>query len=121
MHKTIAMLSLSVIFVAPFLREAKTQQIDAMPKTMDIRILAESVPRFDIGGGCRIDNISSAPDAGFDEPTKRCMQDERRARDLLESRWSQLAAHNRIVCIGETYDASGSRLTFESGRGFPWS
>jgi hypothetical protein len=107
MRKTIAMLSLSVLFVATLLREANTQQIDVMFNTMDIRIVAESVPEFDIGGGCRIDNISSGLDTGLDEPIKRCMQNERNARDQLNSRWSQLAVHDRIVCIGETYDSSG--------------
>jgi hypothetical protein len=44
-------LSLSVLFVVAFLREVNTQQTDAMSDTMDIRILAESVPKVDIGGG----------------------------------------------------------------------
>jgi hypothetical protein len=107
MRKNIPMLSLSAIFVVAFLQEANAQQIDAMSNAMDIRILAGSVPKFDIGGGCRVDNTSSSLDAGLDESIKRCMQDEQKAQDQLESRWSQLAAHDRIVCIGETYDASG--------------
>src|SRR5271170_7197757 len=44
---------------------------------------------------------------GLDEPIKRCMRDEQKARDQFKPRWSQLAAHDRIVCIGETYDTSG--------------
>lgn len=107
MRKNIAMLSLSVLFVVAFLREPNAQQIDATPSSMDIEVAAESVPRFDIDGGCRIDNISSRLDAELNERMKRCMQDEEKARDQLKSRWSQLAAHERVVCIGETYDASG--------------
>ena len=107
MRKNIAMLSLSVLFVVAFLREPNAQQIDATPNTVDIQIAAESVPKFDIDEGCRIDNISSRLDAELDARMKLCMQDEKKARDKLKSRWSQLAAHDRIVCIGETYDASG--------------
>jgi len=61
MCKNVAMTSLSVLFVAAFLRETNAQQIDVMPNDMDIRILAESVPRFDIGEGCRVDNMPSNP------------------------------------------------------------
>jgi hypothetical protein len=107
MRKNIPMLSLSAIFVVAFLQQANAQQIDAMSNAMDVRILAESVPKFDIGGGCRVDNMLSSLDAGLDEPIKRCIQHEQKAQDQLRSRWSQLAAHNRIVCIGEAYDASG--------------
>jgi hypothetical protein len=107
MRKNIALLSLSVLFVATFVREASTQRIHATVSTVDIRVLAESVPKFDIDRGCRIDGLSSGLDAVADDLAKRCMQNERKARDQLESRWSQLAAHDRVVCIGETYDASG--------------
>jgi hypothetical protein len=107
MRQNIAMLSLSVLFVAAFLREANTQQADAMSNAMDIRILAESVPKFDIGGVCRVGDTSSGLDAGLEEPIKRCIQSEQKAQDQLRSRWLQLAAHDRIVCIGEAYDASG--------------
>jgi hypothetical protein len=107
MCKNIVKLLLSALFAVACLQEASAQQIDAMPNGIDIRIVAESVPKFDIGGGCRINNVPSKLDAGMDEPTKRCMQDEQKARDQLKSRWPQLAAHDRIVCIGETYDASG--------------
>jgi hypothetical protein len=106
-NEIIAMLLLSALFVIAFLRGAKTQLIDAMSNTMDIRSLAESVPTFDIGGGCLVHNVSSSLDPGLDEPIKHCMRDVQKARDQLKSRWSQLAAHDRIVCIGETYDASG--------------
>jgi hypothetical protein len=105
--KNMPMLSLSGIFVVAFLQQANAQQIDALSNAMDIRILAEGVPKFDIGGGCRVDNMSSSLDAGLDEPIKRCMQDEQRAQDQLRSRWSQLAVRYRVVCIGEAYDASG--------------
>jgi hypothetical protein len=107
MRKTIAMLSLSVLFVVAFSREPNAQRIDATPNSTDIEIAAQSVPTFDIDGGCRIDNISSRLDAELDAQMKLCMQDERKARDQLKSRWSQVAAHDRVVCIGETYDASG--------------
>jgi hypothetical protein len=107
MRKNIAMLSLSVLFVVAFLREPNAQQIDATPNAVDIEIAAQGVPKFDIDGGCRIDNISFRLDAELDARMKRCMRDEKKAREQLKSRWSQLAAHDRIVCIGETYDASG--------------
>jgi hypothetical protein len=107
MRKNTTMLSLIAILVVAFLQEANAQQIDAMSNAMDIRILAESVPKFDIGGGCRVDNMSSSLDAKLDDSTMRCMQDEQIAQGQLRSRWSLLTAHDRIVCIGETYDASG--------------
>jgi hypothetical protein len=70
--------------------------------------VADDVPKFDIARGCRIDNTNTSDlSTGLDESTKRCMQDEQRARDQLQSQWSQFAASDRTMCTGETKDISG--------------
>ena len=70
--------------------------------------VADDVPKFDIARGCRTDNTNtSGLSTGLDESTKRCMQDEQRARDQLQSQWSQFAASDRTMCTGETKDISG--------------
>jgi hypothetical protein len=107
MWKFMPILSLSFLLGAGFLPDANTQQIGVEPNSLDIRVVAESVPEFNIESNCRVDNMSSSLDVGLDESIVRCKRDEQRARDQLQSRWSQFAGDDRVICIGETYDASG--------------
>jgi hypothetical protein len=107
MRKLMPILSLSFLLGAGFLPDANTQQIGVEPNSLDIRVVAESVPEFNIEWDCRVDNMSSSLDVGLDESIVRCKRDEQRARDQLRSRWSQFPARDRVKCIGETYDASG--------------
>jgi hypothetical protein len=59
--------------------------------------VADDVPKFDVARGCKGDNTNTS---------QRCVQDEQRARDQLQSQWSQFTASDRIMCIGEAKDIS---------------
>jgi hypothetical protein len=69
--------------------------------------VADDVPKYNIERGCKADNTStSGLNTGLDESTKRCVQDEQKALDQLQSQWSQFAASDRAMCRRETTDVS---------------
>src|SRR5882724_9571877 len=48
--------------------------------------VADGPPKFDIARGCKVDSASAFdPKAGMSATIKRCMDDEQRAKDQLET------------------------------------
>ena len=65
--------------------------------------VADDVPKFDIGRGCKIDSAAAFdPNAGMSGTIKRCMDDEQKAKDQLETRWLGFVNSDRITCTTET-------------------
>jgi hypothetical protein len=51
--------------------------------------VADHPPTFDIARGSKIDSASAFdPNAGMNATIKRCMDDEQRAKDQLDTQWS---------------------------------
>lgn len=69
--------------------------------------VADDVPRFNIERGCKVDSTATSLDVGLDESTKRCVQDEQKARDQLQTQWSQFAPSDRAMCTTEATDVGG--------------
>jgi hypothetical protein len=64
--------------------------------------VADGVPTFDISRGCKVDSASAFdPNAGMNATIKRCVDDEQRAKDQLQTQWSGFAAPDRTMCISE--------------------
>jgi hypothetical protein len=64
-------------------------------------VVADNVPKFDIERGCRLDNAASAGIAE-EQPVKRCVSDERKALQQLQTEWSQYAGPDRATCTAST-------------------
>jgi hypothetical protein len=71
--------------------------------------VADDVPKFDIARGCRIDsNAVFDPNLGMSGTIKRCVDDEQKAKDELETQWSGFANSDRIMCTGSTTNDSST-------------
>jgi hypothetical protein len=79
-------------------------QITIMVLTSQLILtVADSVPKFDISRGCKVDSTSAFdPNAGMNATIKRCVDDEQQARDQLRTQWSGFAASDRAMCTTET-------------------
>lgn len=65
--------------------------------------VADSVPKFDIPRGCKVDSASAFdPNAGMNATIKRCVDDEQQAKDQLQTQWSGFTASDRAMCKSET-------------------
>jgi hypothetical protein len=65
--------------------------------------VADSVPKFDIPRGCKVDSASAFnPNAGMDATIKRCVDDEQQAKDQLQTQWSGFESSDRAMCTSET-------------------
>src|SRR5712664_3957204 len=65
--------------------------------------VADTVPKFDIARGCKIDSAAAFdPNAGMSATVKRCVDDEQQAKDQLETQWSGFANSDRVMCTSET-------------------
>jgi hypothetical protein len=70
--------------------------------------VADQPPKFDIARGCKADSASAFdPKAGMDATIKRCMDDEQKAKDQLETQWSGFMNADRVMCTGA---AVGNRV-----------
>ena len=59
--------------------------------------VADQPPKFDIARGCKVDSASAFdPKAGMDATIKRCMDDEQKAKDQLETQWLGLVNSDRV-------------------------
>jgi hypothetical protein len=78
-----------------------------------VMTVADEMPRFDIGKGCKLDSASAFnPNAGMDSTIKRCTDDEQQARDQLQAGWSSFAASDRAMCISEAVgDKADANIT----------
>ena len=64
--------------------------------------VADGPPRFDIAKGCKIDSASAFdPKAGMEATIKRCVDDEQKAKDQLETQWAGFSDSDRTMCTGE--------------------
>ena len=64
--------------------------------------VADHPPKFDIARGCKVDSASAFdPKAGMDATIKRCMDDEQKAKDQLETQWSGFVNADRVMCTTE--------------------
>ncbi|MGO4173945.1 hypothetical protein [Bosea sp. TAF32] len=57
--------------------------------------VADSVPRFDINASCGSADKSAT---GIGRPASACRDDEEKARNALEARWSEYPARARTTC-----------------------
>src|SRR6266852_9934777 len=65
--------------------------------------VADTVPKFDIARGCKVDSASASdPNAGMSATIKRCVDDEQQAKDQLQTQWSDFASSDRAMCTSET-------------------
>ena len=70
--------------------------------------VADSIPKFNIERGCKVDSTSTDLSLGLDETIKRCVQDEQKALDLLQTQWSQFAPPDRVMCISAATNTEGA-------------
>jgi hypothetical protein len=71
--------------------------------------VAGDVPKFDIARGCKIDSASAFdPNAGMSGTIKRCVDDEQKARDQLQTEWSGFTNADRTMCVGSTTNDSAT-------------
>jgi hypothetical protein len=71
--------------------------------------VADDVPKFDIARGCKIDSAAAFdPNAGMSGTIKRCVDDEQRAKDQLQTQWSDFTNDDRKMCAGLTTDDSAT-------------
>ena len=64
--------------------------------------VADHPPTFDIARGCKVDSASAFdPNAGMNATIKRCMDDEQKAKDQLETQWSGFVNSDRVMCTTE--------------------
>jgi hypothetical protein len=69
--------------------------------------VSDDVPKFNIARGCKVDSTSAFDlNAGLNETIKRCVIDEQRAKDQLQTQWSEYAVADRRMCSGEVTDDS---------------
>ncbi|KJC35159.1 hypothetical protein UB31_28975 [Bradyrhizobium sp. LTSP849] len=71
--------------------------------------VADTVPTFNIQRGCKVDSAAAFdPNAGMSATIKRCVDDEQRAKDQLQTQWSVFLASDRTMCmsvaVGEKAD-----------------
>jgi hypothetical protein len=65
--------------------------------------VADDVPKFDIARGCRLDSAAVFdPNAGMSGTIKRCVDDEQRAKDQLQTQWSGFISSDQKMCISST-------------------
>jgi hypothetical protein len=69
--------------------------------------VADSVPKFNIERGCKVDSTASSLDTGLDETLKRCVRDEQQAQDQLQAQWSQFAPSDKAMCTSMTTESGG--------------
>jgi hypothetical protein len=64
-------------------------------------MVADKVPKFDIARGCRLENAASSG-LTEEQPLNKCVSDEQRALQQLQTQWSEFAASDRASCTTET-------------------
>jgi hypothetical protein len=69
--------------------------------------VVDDVPKFDIARGCKIDSTAAFDlNTGMNETIKRCVSDEQKAKEQLETQWSGFGSSDRTMCVGSTTNAS---------------
>jgi hypothetical protein len=63
--------------------------------------VADNVPNFNIERGCKDDSAAASdPNAGLNATIKRCADDEQKAKDQLQTGWSQFEPSDKKICMG---------------------
>jgi hypothetical protein len=70
--------------------------------------VADTVPKFNIERGCKVDSTASSLATGLDETIKRCVRDEQQAQDQLQTQWSQFAPSDKAMCTSLTTEGGGT-------------
>jgi hypothetical protein len=71
--------------------------------------VADDVPKFDIARGCKIDSAAAFdPNSGMSGTIKRCMEDEQKAKDQLQTGWSGFAGSDRTMCVASSTNDSST-------------
>jgi hypothetical protein len=60
--------------------------------------IADGVPIFDVARSCKLD-LAATSGLTDDQSLKACINDEKRARLQLGSRWSKFSASSKAECI----------------------
>jgi hypothetical protein len=80
----------------------------ALGAQLVVAVVADDVPSFDIARGCRVDSTQAFDlNTGLNETVKKCVADERGAREQLQKQWPQLRETDRRQCLAEA-DISNS-------------
>jgi hypothetical protein len=65
--------------------------------------VADNVPQFNIEQGCSVDSASVLDlNSGIDATIKKCVADEQKARDQLQTQWSGFASSDKRLCTNAT-------------------
>jgi hypothetical protein len=65
--------------------------------------IADDVPKFDMQQECKIDsNAVFDPSLGMSGTIKRCVDDEQKAKDQLQTEWSGFINSDRAMCMAST-------------------
>ena len=65
--------------------------------------VADNVPQFDMRRECKIDsNAVFDPSLGMSGTIKRCVDDEQKAKDQLQTEWSGFIDSDRAMCMAST-------------------
>lgn len=87
--------------------------------------VADRVPTFDIARSCKRD-LAAAAGLSIDQPEKRCMSDEKKARQQLASQWSTFSGSSKAGCIpqesiGGTPSYASLSTCLQLGKGARWT
>ena len=67
--------------------------------------VADHVPNFNIERGCKVESASAFdPNAGLNATIKKCADDEQKAKDQLQTQWTQYAPSEKKICMALTTD-----------------
>ena len=82
--------------------------LSALVLASQLIVVADHVPNFNIEQGCKLGSDSAIdPNAGLDATIKKCAEDEQKAKDELQAKWTQYAPSEKQICMGlTTGDAS---------------
>jgi hypothetical protein len=65
--------------------------------------VADEVPTFDIAKGCKLDSASELDlNASMNSTIKRCVNDQRQAKDQLPAQWVGFLGSDRAMCTSAT-------------------
>jgi hypothetical protein len=62
--------------------------------------VADGVPKFDITRSCKLD-VAATAGLTVDQSLKKCINDEKKARQQLGSQWSKFPAPSRASCTSQ--------------------
>jgi len=82
--------------------------ISFLPLVVALQLIvtvADNVPNFNIERVCKVDSPSALDlNAGLNATIKRCADDEQKAKDQLQTQWTQYAPSEKKICMALTTD-----------------